>query len=277
MQLQVVKQRAFTLIELLVVIAIIAILASLLLPALARSKQKAAGIQCLSNQRQLCLAWKMYVEDSQDKFLYAQDPDLSNRPGKEYAWLPSDLSNGYNHETDEDATIRQSPLWPYCGKNAGIWKCPSLKKLIPDPQKGTSLPYAWGHSMNYFMGGDNDQNYEREWAPIMSVYHKLSDISSEPGPSGIFLFIDQREDYFTLLAYQVSMLGWPSFNMSYNFSSWPAFSHTGCASFTFADGHSELHKWRVGTTTPVPAPSNLSVPANQDTKWLQWHATRPHR
>src|SRR6202166_1654161 len=66
-----IKKKAFTLIELLVVIAIIAILASLLLPALTRSKQKAQGIYCLNNHRQLCLAWRMYADDSRDSLIYA--------------------------------------------------------------------------------------------------------------------------------------------------------------------------------------------------------------
>ena len=90
--------RAFTLIELLVVIAIIAILASLLLPALSRAKQKAQRADCLSNLKELGVAFTLYLSDSTDRF-----PDRRD--------LKSSLPGGY----------RQGPTWPVTSDPRAGW------------------------------------------------------------------------------------------------------------------------------------------------------------
>src|SRR5271167_2053047 len=114
--------RGFTLIELLVVIAIIAILAALLLPALQRSKLKAQGIQCMNCHRQLALAWRMYNDDNHDQILYASGDQTAFEPG---VWMSGGLDfNGSNPSNyDPSVDIYRSPMWPYCGKNANIFKC----------------------------------------------------------------------------------------------------------------------------------------------------------
>src|SRR3954470_17201214 len=112
----------FTLIELLVVIAIIAILASMLLPALARSKSKAQGIMCMNNGRQMMLAWKLYVDEYQDRV-----PSSFNPPGSQPAWadewVHGDLDfNGANKSNWDLRDITNSLLYPFCGKSAAIFR-----------------------------------------------------------------------------------------------------------------------------------------------------------
>ncbi len=107
------RRRGFTLIELLVVIAIIAILAAMLLPVLAHAKMQSQGSKCMSNQRQLVYAWKMYVDDNRGRFPLNADESSQATNG----WCDGVLSWAANNTDNTNVVLMQNGLvGPYASK-----------------------------------------------------------------------------------------------------------------------------------------------------------------
>ena len=277
--------RAFTLIELLVVIAIIAILAAMLLPALSRAKLKAQGIQCMNNHRQLSLAWRQYVEDSRDQIPYASGDAVSYEPG---VWVGGtlDFDPANRSNWDPSVDIYRSPLWPYCGKSLGIWKCPADHSYVV--VNGTNVPRVRTMVMNLYLGGFKDTGGNGVFDPkSWMLYLKYAQLAN-PGFDRVFVFLDEREDAINWGNFYTDMAGAPTLLTSgnpgaYKLADLPGAYHGNAAGFSFADGHSEIKKWRDPRTTPplkqealiFNGSSETPSPRNQDVAWLQFHATSP--
>ena len=247
----------FTLIELLVVIAIIAILASMLLPALSKAKAKGQGIRCLSNLKQMQFAWLNYKDDFNDKLAL-------NWLANPNAWITGDVGGlpGATNLT----YLRNGSLFKYMG-SIDIYQCPA-EPIVK--QGNTRFKRARSWTMNGQMGGGDgrvpgstDTSFVNP-APIYSN-QKYGDIRRPP-PESAMVFVHEsaitiEDGYF---AVPVTQPYWQNA---------PASLHNNTGTLSFADGHAEFWKYRDPSTAKIPSWNYTPPPGQTNDLWRFKQAT----
>ena len=259
----------FTLIELAVVAAMIVTLAALLLPALARAKSAAQTTVCLSNVRQLMTAYLAYATDNNDRLPYNLGGDIMAKAAARsdpLNWVNGVLSWELDPDNTNETMITRASLAPYCAANPRVYHCPA-DRVVSSVQRAAgwnertrtySINAMAGDAGEASRGGTNVNNPE---------YMQFFLLSAIPEPANTFIFIEEHPDSINdgYFLNNPDDLEWLSL---------PASFHHNAATISFADGHTELHRWQDDAARARPAPDGAGLPRSvvsdhqADFEWL---------
>jgi hypothetical protein len=261
----------FTLIEVLAIAAMLSLVGMTFCASLAQTRPGIPATQCRANLKRLTLAWHQYAEDNRGVLLTCVDGLLLNgalRPN----WIGGSLdfsSNPGNWDTSRSVAL--SPLWPYINHDALVFRCPS------DPAKvtvnGSRLPRVRSMSMSQVFS--QGEWLDRTFNPSQKTWRTYSNLHDIVRPAQTFVFIDEHPDSMNDSGF-ANMCGGNQPNDpagSSQIIDFPANYHLGGCGISFADAHTEIHKW-VGSKiarAPILLNGSLALNVNAGDSWNDMH------
>ena len=267
-------KRGFTLIELLVVIAIIALLLSILLPSLQKVKQLATAAVCMSNERQLSIAWHSYAGDN-TRILNADTGDTTSGTYTANAVTltsfvadPQDENGARRNTTLEDKIrgYKRGSFWPYIETHK-LYHCPSDSRIATEPVTPLAgFTNTIGGYRSYSMGAPLSQWAALAPPPTGEGDVVVSKLEQFLRPSSKIIWLEESDGF-----------GWNhrTWNMYLNqYRWWDPFAiwHNGSSTFGYADGHADRYKWREEETIRIAEEQLKDVavdPDNVDYLWFR--------
>jgi len=216
----------------------------------------------MNNLRQMMVGWKMYADDHNDLLLASLVNDSIKAQGR-VQWVEGDFGKPANDpgHWDPQVYIAKSPLMPYIGKSFAIWRCPADFITIPN-SSGVKVPRVRSNSMSQVFDWGR-------WLPGSKcrVYARSAQIVN---PVKTWVLLDEHPDSINDAACAVEFAE-PTAT-SARIIDYPASFHNGASGLSYADGHSDIHRWK-GSKIKPPATGNpiqLIVDAGDSLKDIIW-------